>query len=500
MKKKLIYSLIFLFFFTTLTACSQLPFFDTPKYPVTNGEYLEQDTPTPVPTEPDTQSTKDPAFFDPEITLIPTETPIPTPTLTPEPDYEPPVISGVKPLIVIQGETIAYKKNITLSDNSQGVVRLDVDTSEVDMNTPGEYRISYVATDEAGNQSIVFTTITVRDAVLAEKEDTVNRIADEIIAKIITDDMSDWTKVYKLWQWCRNNIKYTSEDGDMTNEFTGAYEGLYELKGDCYSFYASFKILLDKVGIDNLKCEREGGDSPHYWNLVNIGDGWYHCDCSPRRKEDTFYTFMQTDNQVKAYSYSYKERRDYYSFDEDAYPARAEMVVYDGWNHTKLQTNVKMTEDAILTAIEELKGLYPDGMYWNNGGISENPCHNNGGYDKCNYYEGVTSLLRDKTGYGYQCFGFASMLSDYIFGKNTAIYPHYNYDDLRIGDHVRLDDYNPYCHSMIVIEKTDEYIIVAECNADYQTCRIDWGRKIMRERLEEDPNTIYYSRSWVLKQ
>ncbi len=499
--KKVIYILIVFVVLAALASCSAPHSFGAPGQKYGNDELLPTDPPAPLtPTEEITEHA-DPTFFDPEITLIPTETPTPAPTATPVPDTEPPVISGVAPIVVAQYGTVAYKKTISLSDNSNGTVRLEVDASEVDLNTIGDYRISYTATDESGNQAIVFTTLTVREASVLEKQEAVEKAVDDLFAEILTDDMSMWTKVYKLWQWCRNNIKYTSDEGDMTNEYTGAYEGLINRKGDCYSYYATFKILLDKLGIDNLKCERKGGDSEHYWNLVNLGDGWYHCDCSPRRQGDTFYTFMQTDNQVKAYNHTYKERPNYYTCDWDAYPERSTTVIYDGWEHVKLQLNVKKTETEIQTAIEELKVLYPDGKYWNDGnsGVTDSPCHNNGGYDKCNYYYGVTSLLRDKSNYGYQCFGFASLVSDYIFGKTTAAYPHYSYEELRVGDHVRLDDYNPYCHSMIVIEKTDDHIVVVECNADYQTCIINWGREISRERLESDPNTIYYSRSWVQK-
>ena len=34
------------------------------------------------------------------------------------------------------------------------------------------------------------------------------------------------------------------------------------------------------------------------------------------------------------------------------------------------------------------------------------------------------------------------------------------------------------------IDKTDEYVIVAECNEDLKSCKISWGRKIMREDME----------------
>lgn len=492
MRKRILFSIIFLMVLA-LSACAGMPDFTVPDSFILDGESIVLTTPVPEAT-----ATPEPTPT-PTFTPIPTFTPTPTITPTPEPDYEPPVILGVEPLKVIQGNAVSYKKGIEITDNADENVRLEVDNSQVDLNTPGEYRISYTATDKSGNMTIVFTTITVRDSVLADKEDTVNQMADEIIASIITDDMSAWDKAYKLWNWCRTNIAYTSATGDMTSEYTGAYEGLHDRKGDCYSYYATYKILLDKVGIENLQCTRMGGSSEHYWNLVNLGNGWYHCDCSPRRKDDPFRTFMQTDNQVAQYERSYEERPDYYTFDKDAYPERGTLVIYDGWTHTKLKTNVTIYEKDLQAKIQELKAAYPDGKYWNHGGVTDTPCNHKLSYSTCNNRYSVTNLLKPKTkDYGTQCYGFACLLQDYCFGENTAVFEHRNFDEVRVGDHIRVDNDSDYCHSMFVIEKHDDYVVVAECNANYKDCKIEWGRKVTQEELNKS-NISYYSRSYILK-
>ncbi len=87
-----------------------------------------------------------------------------------------------------------------------------------------------------------------------------------------------------------------------------------------------------------------------------------------------------------------------------------------------------------------------------------------------------------------QCWGFASYLSDYIFGSDAAAERFYNYDSLRVGDQARIQGDS---HTVFILEKTDDYVIVAECNADYETCMISWGRKIMREDLQG-----YYITRW----
>ena len=50
-------------------------------------------------------------------------------------DTEPPVIEGVKDLEVVEGKTISYKKDITVTDNEDPDPTLKIDNSEVDLDS-----------------------------------------------------------------------------------------------------------------------------------------------------------------------------------------------------------------------------------------------------------------------------------------------------------------------------------------------------------------------------
>ena len=151
-----------------------------------------------------------------------------------------------------------------------------------------------------------------------------------IVFDLITEDMSKWDTCYTLWNWCRTKIKYAYSAGDRSTIYAGAYEGLHDRSGDCYAYYATFTILLQKCGIETMEVRRVGGTSNHWWNLVNLGDGWYHCDSSPRKAGHTYKCFMQTDDQVQAYTEYYKEKPNYYVFDKSLYPERETTIIYDG--------------------------------------------------------------------------------------------------------------------------------------------------------------------------
>lgn len=239
-----------------------------------------------------------------------------------------PEILGAEDLEIIAGETVSYKKNIVVTDNASGEVTLTVERNAVDTDTPGEYPVIYTATDAAGNRTSVQVTLTVKEEAAAAKEKLVEELADQLLAELGTAQMSKWDACYTVWNWCRTKIKYVYSAGDRSSIFAGAYEGLHDRSGDCFAYYATFTLLLQKLEIETMAVERVGGTSHHWWNLVNLGDGWYHCDASPRRKGDKFRCFMQTDAQVQAYTESYPEHPNYYVFDESLYPERETTIIY----------------------------------------------------------------------------------------------------------------------------------------------------------------------------
>lgn len=242
-------------------------------------------------------------------------------------DSTPPVMQGISKLWTSIDGSVSYKKGIELSDNAAGEVSLEIDNSEVNLSEPGTYQVYYTAVDAAGNETKAETTVTVSASDVPTEEEA-NALADELIAQIITPGMSKYETAYTLWYWCRNNITYAVSKGDYANVWEGGYEGLKKRKGDCYTYCATYAFLLDRCGIDNMRVARVGGTSEHRWNLVNVGNGWYHCDCSPRRNGDSYQCFMQTDAQVQVYTASYPQKPNYYVFDESLYPERATTVIF----------------------------------------------------------------------------------------------------------------------------------------------------------------------------
>ncbi|HIX64045.1 MAG TPA: DUF5011 domain-containing protein [Candidatus Mediterraneibacter colneyensis] len=235
-------------------------------------------------------------------------------------DTEAPVIDGVAPITSFLGDPISYKSEITVTDNCDRDVELEVDNSEVNPDAAGTYTVRYSATDRAGNTAEAETTITIQEKPenYVEPEE-VYALADEVLAEITTDDMTLKEKARAIYDWTRNNVGYinTSEKDSWTN---GAYQGFTEGQGDCFVFFATSKALLTRAEIPNIDVVKsDTSHSSHYWSLIDCGDGWYHFDTTPRYGGGAF--FMLTDAEILEYSQAHNNS---HIFDQSLYPATPE--------------------------------------------------------------------------------------------------------------------------------------------------------------------------------
>lgn len=245
-------------------------------------------------------------------------------------DVTPPLIEGVRELTITAGESVSYKKGVTVTDDYDETVELTVDNSAVDTDTPGDYEVIYRATDRYGNMAEVVTVLHVKEVpktVLPAGSDipmtaeAVNAEADRILASITNSSMSQYEVIKAIYDWVHTRISYKNGT-PKTDWVTGAYYGLVLEQGDCFAFAMASKCLLDRAGITNMDIERiRVGNGMHFWNLVDIGEGWHHFDTC--RRGDGVSFFYLTDAELMEYSNAHVAR-DYpngsHYYDRSLYP------------------------------------------------------------------------------------------------------------------------------------------------------------------------------------
>jgi len=241
------------------------------------------------------------------------------------PDTAPPEIHGVRNLEVGLYGTLAYREGVSVTDDAGGA-SLEVDSSAVNTDAPGKYTVIYIARDGAGNETRVTATVTV----LAVSEEALAREADPILEAIILPGMSDTEKAQAIHTWIKSNVTYTNT-GDKNSVWEGAYNGLTLYQGDCYTFYALAKYLLERVGIASVDMHRvPEADTRHYWLALDLGEGWHHFDACPVTQGFSQYRarggFMMTEGEAQEFARGPIERPDYYTYDPAQLPEGVEIV------------------------------------------------------------------------------------------------------------------------------------------------------------------------------
>ena len=254
-----------------------------------------------------------------------TTTPATTETESTTPaDTVAPVIAGVTDRVVHIGETIAYKKNITVTDDIDPAPKLEVNADGVDISTVGEYTVIYTATDASNNSSVATATIKVvpQEAVSTAQA---NALADDVLSRIITDDMTDSQKLDAVW-WYVHELGYVDIDyGEPEEYLDNGFYFITRMMGNCRCVYGASRILLERLG---YKCmimrNKPDAAQAHYWNLVSLDDGltWYHFDPVCWGWEEEYVICMVSDEWIL--SYSQWHNMETYDWDPEGIPATPE--------------------------------------------------------------------------------------------------------------------------------------------------------------------------------
>ena len=233
----------------------------------------------------------------------------------------------------------------------------------------------------------------------AQKQDEISQKVEEIVAEIITDDMSDAEKNLAINTYlCENAVydndalenaekySFTQVDEDFYDSFT-AYGILVDGVGVCASYSASYKLLADAAGLDCVVVTGYlDGSVPHAWNKVNLDGEWYIVDSTNNDNDVIENALLNLSDSAagstlvederfalddKLFTYSAgEEEHEYYHaterfFDKEEIAAKlAELLVADGEAMLRTEYDIddetfyEIAQDAANQAGKNISGFY----------------------------------------------------------------------------------------------------------------------------------------------
>ncbi len=204
-----------------------------------------------------------------------------------------------------------FKQFVRAKDDRDSKVKIAVNTDKINWKKTGKYKIYYTAKDSSGNKTTTWAYVQVIVPGTAESA------ADQVLRSITKSGWSDERKARAIYRYVKGHLAYVHNAAHVQWR-AAALKALRYQTGDCYTYYATCRLLLTRAGIPNVMIRRYPvpGGQRHFWNLTYVSGGWYHLDTTPRRRDARFC--LWTDAQLHSYSSGYTFR-----FHASWYPARA---------------------------------------------------------------------------------------------------------------------------------------------------------------------------------
>lgn len=207
-------------------------------------------------------------------------------------------------------KTYKFKDHVMATDTRDGKVSFKADTSKINWNKEGIYKVYYTAKDKAGNVGKAYAKVQVYIPGTAEN------VADQVLRSVIKKSWSEEKKLRAIYRYVKGHCSYVDSGTHKDWRNTGL-RGIRYQSGDCFTYYAVAKLLISRAGFYNLTVTRYPvARAHHWWNLVYVRGGWYHLDTTPRQRDGKFC--LVTDAQLRSYSTGLT-----FSFDKKKYPERA---------------------------------------------------------------------------------------------------------------------------------------------------------------------------------
>lgn len=115
----------------------------------------------------------------------------------------------------------------------------------------------------------------------ARMKKELDAVCEEVIGSL-TDSSDRWQTELEIHDYIIDNCTYSEENTAIDSS---AYGALVNGRAACEGYSKAAKLLLDAAGFENtvitgISESEKGQSGPHMWNVVKLGDDWYHLDCT----------------------------------------------------------------------------------------------------------------------------------------------------------------------------------------------------------------------------
>ena len=134
-----------------------------------------------------------------------------------------------------------------------------------------------------------------------EKESFVRAEVTSILKDLSLEGLSDYQRLDKIIKYMNQNYSYD----DTLKKFT-AYDLITSKQAVCQGYGEMLYLLARGASIPVRTQEGTLKDTPHLWNLVKIGNTWYHIDATNFNLfKDEPYVVLPTESLLN-YQYSWQ--------------------------------------------------------------------------------------------------------------------------------------------------------------------------------------------------
>ncbi len=122
------------------------------------------------------------------------------------------------------------------------------------------------------------------DSGLSEFDREIYREALNWIGEFFSDDMSTDEIVLAAHDYITTHCAYDDNElalfSERSENSENPYGALINNKAICMGYTTTFQLFMDMLGVESIIIRGESDGEEHAWNMVHIGEKWYHVDCT----------------------------------------------------------------------------------------------------------------------------------------------------------------------------------------------------------------------------